>query len=260
MTVMPTRRFFALLFAPIVCVAQEGAAPHESFRGPSGVTAHRVRLEGSAFPEQQWAAIRATQTTCVEKMNTPVQLPPPGTALLKVVSDEYYTETHFIDFKKTTSTFINAQCELDSKTTESIEVKHAFGNCQLNPRKKTAIGQCAKSYPGAPVPTTEKGSGNRRSLGMDREQSCVRYQWELGRLQQTVCIQAADEPWRSLIVRGQADLAGLWLSNRIQQTAPALTTSIDLKATKVEKNIKVSQELLDIAGSQGYKIVEIRLR
>jgi hypothetical protein len=252
---MRNTQLAAVFFVSFPCMAQEVPAPHESLPGAPTIYAHHVHLEGSAFPEKQWDLIRAMRTTCAEGMKKPVQLPPPNAVLMKLVADEYYTETHFISFKKTTTTFINAKCELDSKTSEEIEVKHPFGVCQLNPAKKSAVGQCRNDYYGKPRPS--KTPNNIQSFGVDKEWGCNKHQWSLGHLHQSVCVQATKEPWRSLTVRGSGELSGLWLSNKIQQMAHEETTSIDIKATKVEKNIQVSRSMLNLAVAQGFSIVEV---
>lgn len=218
----------ALPFTSLACLAQQPPAPHDSFPGANRVAAHHVRLEGSERPEFYWSVIRETQSLCREGLRIQVELPPPDTILMRLTSDVYYTETHLIEFEAKTKTFIN--------------------------------GQCAASDAGRPrradIPAV-MGQAGLSQLGIDGALGCTQYQWNAFDHQLTVCIQTATESWRSHSARGAGAFEGLWVARRVQKTAAAGEIVVESRATSVERNIRVSRDLLDIAGPQGYEIREV---
>jgi hypothetical protein len=250
----------ALPFTSLACLAQQPPAPHGSFPGANSVAAHHVRLEGSERPEFYWSVIREAQSLCREGLRIPVELPPPDTILVRLTSDVYYTETHLIEFEAKTKTFINGQCRLEVETQEAIKVTHPFGVCNLDPARRRARGQCAARYAGRPLRANNPavmGQAGLRQLGTDPRLSCHQYQWDVFDNQSTVCIQTTTESWRSLSARGSGAFEGLWVAHRIQNTAASGETMFESRATSVERNIRVSRDLLDIAGTQGYEIREV---
>jgi hypothetical protein len=197
---------------------------------------------------------------CREGLGTAVELPPPDTILLRSTSDVYYTETHLIEFEAKTKTFINRQCRLEVETQEAIKVTHPYGVCNLDPARRRARGQCAASYAGRPLRVNNPavlGQAGLRRLGNDGTLGCTQYQWDVLGNQMTVCIQTTTESWRSLSARGSGAFEGLWVALRVQNTAASGEILVEARATSVERNIRVSRDLLDIAGTQGYEIREV---
>lgn len=252
---MQSWRTLFLLALSGAAAAQADAPPHEAIHGAS-VPAHHVRLEGSAFPDQAWNLARHMQRQCAEKMGKPVSLPPPDTVLQKVVEDVYYTETHLITFKKSTTTAVTTQCELGIKTIETIDIQHPHGHCKIKPANKTAIGQCANHYTGSAV-TTAKSKGQTKVLGFDAQAGCNRMQFDVARTQSTICTQSTKENWPSLQYRGTGEFAGLRLAHKIVKLPEADVVLWESKAVQVEKNIQIGRDMLNLASSRGYKIVEV---
>lgn len=250
----------ALLLFAGACSAQQLPAPHASFPGANHVAAHHVRLEGSGRPDFHWNAIREMQTRCRDGLRIPVELPPPDTVLVRVTSDVYYTETHLIEFETTTVTSINIQCRLEVKTQELIKVTHPFGVCKLDPAKKKARGQCAGSYAGRPARSNTAvvvEQASVRQVGTDQALRCNQYAWNVFNIQATACIQTTAETWRSLSAQGAGVFEGLWLAKSTRIGSEPGEINLTTRATRVEKNIRVSRDLLNIAETQGYEIREI---
>lgn len=253
--------FSALLFFSAACSAQQPPSPHDGFPGVNRVAAHHVRLEGSGRPDFHWNAIREMQTRCRDGLRIPVELPPPDTVLMRVTSDVYYTETHLIEFETRTNTFINTQCRLEVKAQESIKVTHPFGVCNLDPANRRARGQCAGSYAGRPARSNTvvvAGQAGVRQVGTDQALRCNQYEWNaLDNIQSTACIQTTAEPWRSLSAQGAGAFEGLWLAKSTRIGSEPGEINFTTRATRVEKNIRVSRDLLNIAETQGYEIREV---
>jgi hypothetical protein len=249
-----------LLLLSGVCSAQQPPSPHDAFPGAHRVVAHHVRLEGSGRPDFFWDGIREMQTKCRDGLRIPVELPPPETVLLRVTSDVYYTDTHLIEFKRSTTTFINTQCRLEERTQELIKVTHPFGVCNLDPAKKRARGQCAGSYAGRPTRTNiavVAGQAGIRQVGTDQALQCNQYEWSVHGTYATACIQTTAESWRSLSAQGSGAFEGLWVANSTRFGSASGEINFTARATKVEKNIRVSRDLLNIAEIQGYEISEV---
>jgi hypothetical protein len=177
-----------------------------------------------------------------------------------LTTDVYYTETHLIEFEARTSTFISSQCRLEVETHRMIKVTHPYGVCNLDPARRRARGQCAASYTGRPLRINNPavlGQAGLRRLGNDGTLGCTQHQWDVLGNQMTVCIQTTTESWRSLSARGSGAFEGLWVALRVQNTAASGEILVEARATSVERNIRVSRDLLDIAGTQGYEIREV---
>jgi hypothetical protein len=248
-----------LLFSG-VCSAQQQPSPLDAFPGENRVAAHYVRLEGSGRPDFYWNGIRYRQTQC-HGLGISVELPPPDTILMKVNSDVYYTETHLIEFEIRTNTFINTQCKIEVKTQEAIKVTHPFGICNLDPAKRKARGQCAGSYAGRPARTNAvvvAGQAGVRQIGNDQALRCNQYAWSaLDNIHSTACIQTTSERWRSLSAQGAGAFEGLWVAKSTRIGSETGAINLTARATKVEKNIRVSRDLLNIAETQRYEITEV---
>jgi len=252
--------FSALLLLSGACSAQQPPSPHDAFPGANRVAAHHVRLEGSERPDFHWNATRKMQTKCREGLRIAVELPPPDTVLVRVVSDVYYTETHLIEFETRTITSINTQCRLEVKTQESIKVTHPFGVCKLDPANRRARGQCAGSYAGRPAITkiaVVPGQAGVRQAGTNQSLRCNQYEWNALDIHANACIQTTAETWRSLSAHGAGAFEGLWLAKSTRFGSASGEINFTTRATRVEKNIRVSRDLLNIAETQGYEIREV---
>lgn len=251
---------YALLLISEICSAQQPTAPHEEFPGGNRVAAHYVRLEGSERPDFHWNMIKDMQMKC-RGLNINVELPPKDTVLVKLVSDVYYADTHLIEFKEITHTSINSQCKLQVKNHKSIRIAHPFGVCKLNPVNKKATGQCASKYTDRSAKTdfvVVVGEGGVRRAGTDPELGCNKYEWDaLTNIYASACIQTTTEPWRALTANGAGVFKGLKLATSTRFGSPTGEINITARATKIEKNISINRELLNIAEFQKYEITEV---